>query len=941
MTEPLAQRFERACTLLGRGGLRLLGAGGEGVVVTDGESVFKVFDGWPEPERARRAEHLACFVGRFEDCRTLVTLRALEQHSGLPVLRYDYVPSGPWEGEHTEDLLTFLSECWQQGIVYQCVNPSNFRLFSRGLRLIDYGSDLQPFTLKDWVFMARRAFLSLRLARREDLKALLRTALREWELPELEGFPAFLEQALRRVEGPPGEEPSRAMGQLVARARSAPVQLTGEWSGEENEALQRLAATLVHEDARAEVTMPWGRERPDLVRARRALLRAGLGVEEHEVQVDAPGDAGEPSGRVRWTVARGTQEPLDVSLVLKASFLEGRTLEHQLRHLLVQLEGPRVFNERLVVLDTREDGFVRQYGPAAPEAAWAALERLRTEGWVDRVLVAPTEEPSVRATNARWFGVDTPETHALSGVPVAPQLFAFEQASGPYVLQVDSDAIICRRDWRHDYPADMVAALRAAPSVVSVGFNIAHASPRFVPYTSPGEGHFVPEVRCCLFERERLLALRPLPNHLEEGRLALTWYRSVQEAQRQRGLRSVRGGDGRTFYIHPPNSRKPDTAGWFDIVDRVAQGYVPAIQHEQVELQGTERQWALPALHQEHLFLVLVERHDASLFPRCWRSLLEQSRRDWGALILDASGEQFVQSVLEPERERVTLVRNALGGQGTEAARKALDRYWREPHGVLVPLRAGDVLLGAEVLTVLRRRFVAGYEEVEAPVLVRGRLEHQGVAFRRWLMEDEGSRHERDRVETPLVARGQPLDWPPRAARAAGASENEEPGPTLLPAGRLVQRLRQRGPERYLLFVRHAEKEVGSRFEPLESNRVRPLSWPGEDECTHFARALAVPPELVLCGPLERAVQTARGVREALRERAELRVLEPLSGGRFEDHVRWQELKRELGWEELVRRWIDGGLPPGIVAPYEQAVRNMKMALGRHSARPAPRGCWW
>ncbi len=861
------ERVATARTLLGRPHLEFLGSGGEGVVLTDGRTVLKVFDGWPESERAERARLLSCFLGRFEGCRTLIPLQSLEWHGGLPTLVYRYAASRPWSGEVEGDLLRFLAECWHQGVVYNCVNPTNFRVFSDGLKLIDYGSDLRPFTVKDWVYMARRAFLSLRFSHRRELKALLREALLEWELPELDGFCGFLDSALSASEGEPNPGPAEAVARLE-EALAAPSSSRG--------------------------------------------------------------------------VETSPQEPLEVSLVLKASFLEGRTLEHQLRHLLAQLKHPRAFYERLVVLDSRPGGFVRQFGPPDAEAALAGLGRLLNEGRVDRVLVAPTEPDTVRALNLRWFGVDTPETHAASGVPVAPQLFGFEEARGRYVLQVDSDAIVCRREPGHDYLADMVAALRADPTVVSVGFNIAHASARFTPYDSPGEGHFVPEVRCCLFDRERFLGLRPFPNQLEGGRLARTWYRAVQDAQRQRGLRSVRGGDGRTFYIHPPNAWKPDAAAWFDVVDRVSQGYVTHLQFEQVDLRGTPFDWALPARTEEHLFLLLLERGDEGRFPLCWRSLVEQSRGDWGAIVLDTTDDESLRSLIQPEHGRVTWVRNPFGGRGAAGLRRALDRFCALPHAVVVPMRASDVLLGSEVLTHLRRRLVMGHDYVDAPVLSAGRLVQQGVAFRRQLLpavhaegESLGAwvRSARLRaraptsLEAPLLERRQWEHEPsPDGKGPAPAAEPEE-APAILPAGLLARRLLLRQPDDYLLFVRHAEKAAGSRFEPWKSNQHRALSRSGEDECGYFARALTPPPDLIVCSPLERTWRTAKRMQEALGDQPSLRSLDALTGGRFEDHARWLALKRELGWEALVRRWMEDQLPSGILTPYREVIDTLRVAL--------------
>ena len=148
-------------------------------------------------------------------------------------------------------------------------------------------------------------------------------------------------------------------------------------------------------------------------------------------------------------------------------------------------------------------------------------------------------------------------------------LYAFEITNGMYTLQADADVIICRRDWNHDYLSDMINAVESAENVVSVGFNIAHKTDEFRPYSAPMLGEYVPEVRICLFRKERFLSLRPFPNELLNGKLKLTWYRSLQNLQKKNGLISLRGGDGRTFYIHPQNQVKKDLHFLFGVMEKV------------------------------------------------------------------------------------------------------------------------------------------------------------------------------------------------------------------------------------------------------------------------------------------------------------------------------------------------------------------------------------
>ncbi len=262
------ERLLVARELLGRPDLALLGAGGEGVVVHDDRHVYKVFDGWPEQERIERSDALRCFVGRFVAARHFLPVLELLDRSGVPILVQPYTPSTPYQGRPEADLVDFLRECISEGVVYDCVNPSNFRFFDGRLKLVDYGSDLKRFTWKDWVYMARRAWITLQHGAEDRLKDRLRAALWDWEVPEVRGFDAFLDGVLN------------------------------------------------------------GASVPDVATPRQVAV--------------APGP---------------TREASEATLLVKVCLQEGRTLLHQVRHLVRQFEGPSRFRERRVLLDPREDAF--------------------------------------------------------------------------------------------------------------------------------------------------------------------------------------------------------------------------------------------------------------------------------------------------------------------------------------------------------------------------------------------------------------------------------------------------------------------------------------------------------------------------------------------------------------------------------------------------------
>lgn len=170
---------------------RLLGTGGEGIVFTDEERVFKVFD-----LLKRRANHdtlatLTQFRDQFEHARHLYPLARVEVKDGTLMVVYPFEPSEPYAGGRGTEIIGLLRECKANGIVFRNMHPKNLRVSATGLKLIDYGSDIRPFTDAGYRAMAERAWLTWRWPHRADLEELMRRSLIDKALPELDGFERF------------------------------------------------------------------------------------------------------------------------------------------------------------------------------------------------------------------------------------------------------------------------------------------------------------------------------------------------------------------------------------------------------------------------------------------------------------------------------------------------------------------------------------------------------------------------------------------------------------------------------------------------------------------------------------------------------------------------------------------------------------------------------
>jgi len=173
--------------------LNLLGVGAEAVVLTDGCSVYKCLDYWKTRMPQEQLEFLRGQVGCWERAPGLYSLREVRSSGSWVVIRYDFEPSASYHGGHGEGLIRLLQSCRNVGIVCNNIHPDNLVVTEEGVKLIDYGSDIRPYSDEGFMHMARRAFLTCRHAERDDLKLLMHRALREPDMQELVGFERFLE----------------------------------------------------------------------------------------------------------------------------------------------------------------------------------------------------------------------------------------------------------------------------------------------------------------------------------------------------------------------------------------------------------------------------------------------------------------------------------------------------------------------------------------------------------------------------------------------------------------------------------------------------------------------------------------------------------------------------------------------------------------------------
>ncbi|MHC1709806.1 MAG: glycosyltransferase [Methanomassiliicoccales archaeon] len=1013
------------------GQIEFLGTGSESVLMVRDGTVYKYFDGWNK-DYDNLLEQL---VHRFQGCKHLIDIDGLLSIDGVPVIYYAYAPSIPYDGCREDEVVEFLRECWRTQIVCWDVKPSNFRIFEDGVKLVDYGWDIKPFNHKDFLFMCQRAYLMLNYRPGSDFKALARRGLFDWNLPELNGFAKFFNKVLDGLEKEPlnGWNPLRLVDRsklthwLIEKVdperRKKCILFTDvlfenhDYGIPDNWTVSHLMDDMPGHDALV-VDCANSHSGLDLISQIKEKLDVVL-VSKHPVRelyllsanpfhskqlnsgiirelktilwnrglhlqgaLQAPSDfdsEGHPfSEHLLLIVKNCRRTEASVSLLIKSCYQDARTLDGMVRHIVHQCEGPDLFTEKVVVVDTKENDFLRQFSAPDREEALRTLEHLVEEGLIDEYLLSPIEPEEIKEINRRWFGLDCLETHSVKGVPVTPQLFGFERVKGDYVLQVDSDAMICRRDRSHSYLSDMIEALDRDPKVLSVGFNIAHdPSENFVEYSSPGNGEYVPEVRFCLFNKERLLNQRPYPNHLVCGKLGLTWYRSIQAYQREKDLRSLRGGDPRSFYVHPQNDRKGNVTEWMDILSTVESGYVPNEQYGKFDLTSTYERWSIPKRKESYVFVICGRNVEPRKFERCWRSLLDQRFTRWGAIIVDDASNnglaEFIEMRTADQADKITFIRNTERRGVLFNVHRAIKNYCTDPNTVIVILDMDDQLLGPNVLGSVHDQYMSGadmtigtpwkwgkgilpyepdFENVRMPRF--GDVWMHLRTFRKFLFDriptsyfkKDGEWIDKFTELTYMVPMVQmALDprhvpdpnylWQPTQIRNEEhrirnmetkehvanrpAVEKREPEVGVSPPGEI---LKQIGPHRNLIFIRHSEKDKSKGRWDLETHPDVPLTEQGVRDATIWGRNLPRI-DLVLTSPTLRTVQTGKAILGTDDQDERLVVIPYVRFIKDEQRAAWNEMKRTIGWIPLIEKWVSGDVPKEIVNPHKELVEEM------------------
>ena len=662
------------------GNYRHLGEGCEGVVFTDGMKVFKVYDfTLPETkliylEASRNLLHNAVHLYEIDD---------IILFQGHTILIYQYEESEPITSLSEDDFVNFLVEMWQRQLIFSNMNPRNFIRVNGIIKLIDF--EFKPYTDNLFLNMCVRGFIHLKYFGHDKyfIKKLGRSTINNFDLPELNGIQEFINRVFSTV--------------IFQESISG---------------IQSISYQTDNHDKNI-VVMPFNQVQ-NLDSLFYTSLAKGLYLNQIEIKdIKLNNENYFEPDLIKLHYHEIKPFRKTISLIIKTCPQDYETIYATIKHIIKQLSTPDTFLEKIIAIDVKEKDFTREYtNKGTLENLMEQIHRLIAEQIVDRFVILPTEE--IADVNERWFGIRTDMTHSIKGVPITPQLYAFEQAKGEYIFQMDSDVMIARKDLSHSYLEDMVSEMEKNEKVVSVGFNICqNFDIAYKPYFGFEDGGFVPEVRMGLFHKQRLFSLCPLPNSLDKSdKLQLSWHRAMHQKQKESEFCSIRGGDGRSFFVHPQNYRKKNADVWTTILDRVENVYIPNCQQNEFDCAGSYYDWTIPKRNEKLVVVCLIRNVEYERFLKMFCSVVSQTYKDWGMIIIDDASDNglpiFIENIIRNCSQKITFIKNRVWQGGMANTYKAIHYFVSNQETVIMTIDGDDALIGNKVFEQIMWQYYSG-----------------------------------------------------------------------------------------------------------------------------------------------------------------------------------------------------------------------------------------
>jgi hypothetical protein len=674
-----------------------LGKGEEGSVYHDEEYVYKVF------YKLINVQFLDLLIDK--NSKYFVNSFEVLEVAEKTVLKYEYFKNySTVNSLSKKEVIEFAIECWKNKVVCKNIKLDNFIRVENRLIFIDYGVDVVHYSDNLFLNMCARLYIEVKYQDLEESqkKILKKLSINNFEIKELIGIHDFINAIFSQL--------------IYSYIDKKQLDDSLEYLTVSNN--KALVENIISSSLNSFLFQNYkGLNFSNLYYK---LLKKGIrisNIDYFNIEMQGENIVYPTPKFYSLNIARNSLKNYDVSLVIKTCIQESKTIYQQIKHIIHQLSSPNNFKERIVLVDVKQEDFLRQYTTNnSYTELYKFLNILYEEGFIDTIIEIPKDK--VLETNHEWFNIDVNETHTCKNAPVTSQLYLFDKIDSKYILQLDSDVLIGRKDFNHSFLDDMIGELEKNNNVISVGFNIPKRSNDFNNYFGFKDGGFVPEVRFSLIDKGRLLLLRPLPNELVDGKLNLTWHRSLHKKQKELGVTSVRGGDPRSYFIHPQNFRKECNDVWFTILDRIEQGYLLEKQKEEYELIGSYYDWMISKRDEEIVIVTLIRNMSYEGFLRCWESISSQDYQKFGWIIIDDESDNgldiFIEHLVKNSKikNNITYIKNRFRQGGMANTYKAIHYFCSNPNSIICMVDGDDALIGKDVFSNLKKYYENGADVV-------------------------------------------------------------------------------------------------------------------------------------------------------------------------------------------------------------------------------------
>lgn len=675
-----------------------LGKGDTFIVFTDFKLIYKVFlpkKTTDEHFKSRLLQSLEAARHKFENSLFLypiLDIYDISNHNFIVV--YPFENSQPCESFANDEIQNFLVECWQKRLIFHDIKPNNFVRTSSGLKFIDIEPDFYSAYQFDNLFlnMVTRSFIYLKYWNKPNsfIKKLCRSAINQFDLPELEGLQAFINTVFTKIiyqeslENLKEKDTKQQETVSVSNIKTIKNQGTYDLPYTDNFDAEKAFWLLLKQD----------------------IYLENITFDTPKIDIN---NYFSPN-KIVLTTQQIVEPKEKVSLIIKACVQDAEIIYQVAKHIIRQLSFPNKFDEKIIALDIRQQDFIRAYNN---QNSWEELlqevQRLVDDLVIDKFIFMTNEEER-QAINEKWFGLKTTATHTIKKVPVTSQLFAFEQAKNDFVLQMDCDVMIGRLSHEHSFLNDMILELNKDENVLSVGFNIYKGkTTTFTNYFGFENGGFVPEVRLCLLKKSNIEKVLPIKNELVDNQFKLSWYRALEQHQKAINTYSIRGGDSRSFYIHPQNFKKTDKDVWFTMLDRVEQNQIPDCQAVEFDLAGSYYDWTMPKRNEKMVIVSCFRNIPLSRFLRYWYALISQSYQDWGLILIDDASDNgihhFIKNLIKPFQNKVTFIQNRFRVGDAQNVYKAIHYFANNQESIICMYDADDALIGRNALKKIDEKY--------------------------------------------------------------------------------------------------------------------------------------------------------------------------------------------------------------------------------------------